>query len=93
MPVPKAGVGVYEWIDYKQVCGTVYGGTPSYDFSFYLELSRQLGMELVQTAPFCAAAQPAPVTISEADILDGSWKEKLKQHLKAQFYFNICEEE
>lgn len=93
MPVPKTGVGTFEWIDYASLCSTVYGGVPSSDYQFYLELSRQLGLELVETVPFCAAVQPAPVTISETDILDGSWKDKLRQHLKGQFYFNICEEE
>lgn len=92
MAVPKAETLQWEWADFQQLSNELHAGEE--DARPFYEQLALMGMdwELIETAPFCAAAQPTPQTITQADILSGDWKAKLREHLLAYAYWKWCEE-
>lgn len=92
MAVPKEGVPDVLWFNPQQQNRELNASAPDV-VAFYKELIQyQVNDEVIDTAAFCAASQPAFSDITESDLLNGSWKAKLRENLKAWLYFQICEE-
>lgn len=92
MAVPKSETGIWEWADFQQLSNELHSGDEDARV-FYEQLALMgLDWELIETTPFCAAAQPTPETITDADIVSGDWKAKLRTHLLAFAYFKWCED-
>jgi len=90
MPTPAPGLEDWEFLEPVSALIDLHEGDGAAQLFWKNIGTCALGMELIELAPFCAAAPPAVLDFVDADFEDDTWKGKAMAYARRWFYSQVC---
>jgi hypothetical protein len=94
MPSPKPGAPSQYWVQVTDELVNCIDDPGSPTEKAFISLAFPFDMEYIpDVAAFCAAGQPSyDNDVTESDLIDGSYRDKIKAIARANAFYNLCEE-
>ena len=92
MNQPKPDSPPYCWVDHVEELQALVPETDARFSQYEAMLRGNVDPEVLDVAAFCALPQPAFTGVTIPKLLDGTWKQELKNCALASVYYRLCEE-